>query len=645
MQIGDRIKSLRIEAGLTQAQLAQRIGVHGQSVSKWERNLMLPDLAVFAVLSKQFGVSLEALVGFDSEGRVYDQPFCQERISQAIIELRKGLGLSQAEFAAKISESSHSVSKWERGIIYPDIEKITKLATVFGVLPSDIYYGVIAQQSQEKPLPSEGTDISKDTKNSKKANKILVLLGVIILVLAIIACALVPVLNSHDQDSTPQGNSSVTNENESGGNESDDTEGDESGGNESDGTEGDESGGSESDDTEGDESGGSESDDTEGDESGGSEGNDSEDNEGGGNEDKEYEEEIAANIGLKIKLNSNGQSYTITGRGKCLDLRVAIPDSYNGLPVTAIADEAFKGDVLESITIPDSVTSIGEGAFFSCTSLREITLPKNLESIKYATFYKCSSLTSIEIPDSVTDIEYGAFYECSGLTAVVVANCQTNIGESAFFNCTSLTSVYLKWGEDSLDEKMMIGTNNFSFISAEWYHYSESQPALTPDGTLFVTGFWHYDKNGKINVWDAQELYVMPLKNYTVGTDYTEKAVYNETLKQWEPHKAIDFIADNGAEVRAALGGKVVNIKTDYLYGTVVTIEQSDGLVAIYKSLSEDVKVEIGQTVMAGAVIGYASQSMAREKHAGVHLHFEMQKDGVSVNPWDYLQGEENKDK
>ena len=83
-----------------------------------------------------------------------------------------------------------------------------------------------------------------------------------------------------------------------------------------------------------------------------------------------------------------------------------------------IGDYAFSGSGLTSVTIPDSVISIGELAF-----------------------YDCSGLTSVTIPDSVTSIGEYAFYDCSGLTSVTIGNSVTSIGDRAFFNCSGLKNI------------------------------------------------------------------------------------------------------------------------------------------------------------------------------------------------------------
>lgn len=113
-----------------------------------------------------------------------------------------------------------------------------------------------------------------------------------------------------------------------------------------------------------------------------------------------------------------------------------------GNSVTSIGDNAFSGcDGLTSITIPDSVTSIGDNAFFGCIGLTSIIIPNSVTSIGYQAFHNCSGLTSVTIPDGVTTISFGAFSGCSSLTSVIIGNSVRNIGSSAFDGCSGLTSI------------------------------------------------------------------------------------------------------------------------------------------------------------------------------------------------------------
>ena len=126
----------------------------------------------------------------------------------------------------------------------------------------------------------------------------------------------------------------------------------------------------------------------------------------------------------------------------CLNYRkklssISIP---NG--VTSIGEGAFKGcSKLSSVTIGNNVTSIGERAFQDCSALDSIIIPEGVTSIKRQTFYGCSSLSSIILPQSVTSIEDYAFWGCYSLTSVIIPNSVTSIGVRTFNGCSSLTSM------------------------------------------------------------------------------------------------------------------------------------------------------------------------------------------------------------
>ena len=98
-------------------------------------------------------------------------------------------------------------------------------------------------------------------------------------------------------------------------------------------------------------------------------------------------------------------------------------------------------DSLTSIVIPNSVTSIGDGAFAGCSSLTSATIGNSVTSIGEHTFSWCSSLLSITIPNNVTSIGHWAFYNCSSLTDITISENLTHIGDGAFSGCTAIKSV------------------------------------------------------------------------------------------------------------------------------------------------------------------------------------------------------------
>ena len=165
--------------------------------------------------------------------------------------------------------------------------------------------------------------------------------------------------------------------------------------------------------------------------------------------------------GLEYTLSDDGKYYIVAGKGSCESYHIVIPETYKDLPVKEIAEKAFYGSNIKSVTIPASVTKIGnyafaksksltqvntaEGlleigtaAFEDCTALKEITIPNTVKTIGVQAFYKCSSITEITIPNGVTTIGFCMFAECSELETIDLPNTLTYIGERAFENCPPL---------------------------------------------------------------------------------------------------------------------------------------------------------------------------------------------------------------
>ena len=123
---------------------------------------------------------------------------------------------------------------------------------------------------------------------------------------------------------------------------------------------------------------------------------------------------------------------------------VEIPSTINGINVTTIGDNAFNSCTsLTSIEISEGVTSIGEYAFVDCTSLASVKIPSSVTSINEGAFCRCSALKSVEILNGLKTIGDSAFSDCTALTDITIPDSVTTICETAFSDCTALTSIEL----------------------------------------------------------------------------------------------------------------------------------------------------------------------------------------------------------
>ncbi len=165
-----------------------------------------------------------------------------------------------------------------------------------------------------------------------------------------------------------------------------------------------------------------------------------------------------------VKLDCNQDDFEIEAgilkgyTGNSLD--VVIPNTVN-----IIGEEAFKELPIESVSIPDGVTSIGDSAFADCRALKSITIPDSVTEISGLAFYGCTSLENITIPDSVTSIRPKAFYGCSSLTSITIPNSVTIIGGGAFAGCSSLTSITIPDSVTSIVSDAFNGCSSLTSIT------------------------------------------------------------------------------------------------------------------------------------------------------------------------------------
>lgn len=161
--------------------------------------------------------------------------------------------------------------------------------------------------------------------------------------------------------------------------------------------------------------------------------------------------------GGKIYFNAN--TGTITGCDLSAS-RVDIPSEIYGVPVTAIGKGAFRSGLtrakLEQVIIPNTVTSIGERAFYDCEFLTSVVIPDSVTSVGKETFYSCDALTSAVIGRGMTTIPEGMFAYCESLTDLTIPDTVTSIDDMAFCN-SGLTDLTLPDSVTTLGDMVFHG--------------------------------------------------------------------------------------------------------------------------------------------------------------------------------------------
>ena len=223
----------------------------------------------------------------------------------------------------------------------------------------------------------------------------------------------------------------------------------------------------------------------------------------------------------QFTFTTNSGAITITGYNPAAGLNVVIPASTNGYPVNAIGASAFFDLTITNVTIPNSVTSIGNNAFLNCFGLTSITvdaananysstngvlfdkdqatliqypigltnssytIPNSVTSIGEGAFDDCYDLTSVTIPDSVTSIGDEAFDDCYGLTSVTIPNSVTSIGDGAFEYCYSLRSMTIPNSVTSIGQYAFFYCINLTSITFSGNAPLVDGVAGSADSTVF----------------------------------------------------------------------------------------------------------------------------------------------------------------
>ena len=310
---------------------------------------------------------------------------------------------------------------------------------------------------------------------------------------------------------------------------------------------------------------------------------------------------VSGDIEIPRKVIYNSKTYTVTSIGDCA---------------------FYYCSSLESVTIPNSVTSIGNYAFFRCSSLESVTIPNSVTSIGYEAFYDCSSLESVTIPNSVTSIGDCAFSGCSKLKnidvypenanyssidgilynkdvtkliccpgakiSVAIPNSVTSIGYEAFYDCSNLASVTIPNSVTSIGDGAFFNCNDLKTIYMQCEVPIECNPRFS-DKTLKETVLYiptgtktEYEKvDPWRNFWNIEEMYFS-------GVDGIESDEYGA------PHISVNNGILTIGRIRSDENVSVYDMQGRIFYsGTSHTIDNLSPGLYIVKTGSRTIKISI----------------------------------------------------
>lgn len=261
----------------------------------------------------------------------------------------------------------------------------------------------------------------------------------------------------------------------------------------------------------------------------------------------------------RFNEENNRTEAVITGY-KGIDNDLVIPDSIDNAVVTSIGVKAFaESNQFESITIPDSIGSIGEDAFWECNGLKkvyvssiedwckikfedissnpivyareiyidgelatDITIPKGITKICDYAFVGCDTITNVVIPNSVISIGNSAFFDCSNLKNISIPNSVISIGDSAFYHCYNLKNISIP------NSVVNIGAGAFSGCS-------NLEEVEIPDGVKFIKdSTFAFCENLTTIIIPQSVKEIGNLAFYRDSSNYLSNVLFKGSKSQWD---------------------------------------------------------------------------------------------------------------
>jgi hypothetical protein len=267
---------------------------------------------------------------------------------------------------------------------------------------------------------------------------------------------------------------------------------------------------------------------------------------------------------------------------------VLIPGTLDGFPVTTIGDSAFRQRDLTSVTIPNSVLTLGDRAFFGCTNLASVTLGNSVTAIQDWAFSRCYSLTGITFPASVTTIGEGAFYLCTGLTNVTIPDSVVSVDDWAFAWCAYLAQVTFGNGLSRIDDRTF--SHCFSLTSVTIPDGVKSIGTKAFSSCYSLTNVVIGNGVTKIESWVFSDCY--SLTEVTIGKRL--RSIGDWAFYLCANLKAVNFRGDTPTLSNSGVFAGADSATIYYLPGTTGWGPTFDGLPTALWSLPQPVILDFG---------------------------------------------------
>lgn len=172
---------------------------------------------------------------------------------------------------------------------------------------------------------------------------------------------------------------------------------------------------------------------------------------------------------------------------------------------------------------------------------------------------------------------------------------------------------------------------------------NKTEPVLNPQEGIIDNNSKNQDKKDVSSTQNSSTkpktiVYHMPLAGSISNQFSMDAPVFSKTMNDWRTHNGIDIKGAINQEVIASADGIIEDVYSDELKGVTIVISHNDGIITVYCGLNKDTNYKKGQTVFAGDIIGKLGSTNVFEALDEPHLHFEMIKDGIMLNPTQMLK-------